>query len=74
MNDGILVTINYGQHLLGELGIYPTYDAESAWEVFKKHPNMYHIEPEYIKHDDGTLELIGLSLVTRPRDIRDEED
>lgn len=46
--------------------------ADLTWELYKKNPQAFSIEPGYIKHDDGTIELIEFSIVPNYKGDKNE--
>lgn len=54
-----------GKVVIVEKGINPI--ADKVWTMYKDNPEDFSFEPEYIKKDDDTVELLALSLVLNKR-------
>lgn len=67
----IPLTNNFSQDLsrvLGKIEIVPeglNPSADMIMEAFKKNPMAFTFEPGYIVHEDGSTELLEISLVPR---------
>lgn len=71
MEDGCIVTQNFGHDLTDIVGKFEVNKANPAavamWELFRKNPTVFCMEVGYVVKDDGTTELLELSIVPRQR-------
>lgn len=58
----IPLTSNYNQDLESILGSITLVDSE-IWKLYEKNPEAFSFEPAYLKKEDGTVELLEISLV-----------
>lgn len=66
MSDSYLVQNNWDDRLesaIGKFEVAPTPEAQAMWEIVKKAPHLFEVGISYVENEDGTKELIGLSLI-----------
>lgn len=68
INDkGGVLTIGFDQNLdsiFGKFEVADTDKAKLAWKLFREHPEEFEFAAGYIQHEDGTKELVEISLVS----------
>lgn len=65
-NDTYLVDMNWSHDIantVGKFEVAPTPHAQVIWDIIKSHPDLFTIDISYTENEDGTKELIGLSLI-----------
>lgn len=69
--DGCVVTHGFGHELTDIVGKFevnkgnPT--ALAVWELFRTNPTAFSFEVGYILKEDGTAELLEISIVARQK-------
>lgn len=71
MEDGCIVTSGFGHELTDIVGKFEVNknnpQAVALWELFRKNPTVFSFEVGYTVKEDGTAELLEVSIVQRPR-------
>lgn len=65
-NGGIITTgfDNSIESMFGKFTVADTPKAKQAWELFRKNPEEFEFAAGYIQHEDGTKELVEISLIS----------
>lgn len=67
-DSGVIVTTNFSQEpddVFGKLVVAPTVKAQKLWEMFRKNPTSFTFAPGYIQREDGSKELVEISLIPK---------